>query len=612
MEILITVIKMLGGLVLLIYGMSMLSTNLKKIAGEKLKLILKKATDNVFKGIITGILLTVAVQSSAIVTVMVVGFVNAEILKLRNAIPIIMGANIGTTVTAQILRLASLEGNSIFSLLNPTVLASIFIIIGFILLELKNKKKIKDIGQLLISIGLLFTGLMTMVNMASSFSQLPLLSEILSKFSNPILGILAGAIITAIVQSSAATIGILQAISQTGIITYATTIPIILGQNIGTCFTSILSSIGASKNAKRVAVVHLLFNLIGSIIFMIAIYTYQSLVGFTFWNNAIDMGGIANFHLVFNVVSTIILLPCTGLLEKLATLAVRDSKKTEEDDEDSSEYLTVLNILDERITNLPNLAISNIVKVETKMAELAKKNFEKSMKLIDKIDTNKLDHIQERENAIDKMDVAIANYLVKIGNLELTEQENKSVTTLLKIESEIEKIGDYAYKLSKLIENLYDKNIKFSEKAQRELNFLCVILEDILNKTIETLKHGSSDIILDIQALREISEMYREKFKKQHIERLKERRCSVDAGITFIEILAVYEKIIGHCINITIETTNYKTDEKYVTKHEYLNSLYTEESKELKVKFNEYINKYEPLFNVENESLGNKLEVQNE
>ena len=295
MNIVVTLLKMLGGLVLLIYGMNILSTHLKKIAGEKLKSLLKKATDNIFKGVITGIIVTIAVQSSAVVTVMVVGFVNAKILKLKNAIPVIMGANIGTTITAQILRLASLEENSIFTLLNPNVLASVFIIVGFLLLELKRKQRNRDVGQLLIGIGLLFTGLMTMVDMASSFSDLPILGKIMSELSNPLLGILVGAIVTAIVQSSAATVGILQAISQSGIITYASTIPIILGQNIGTCFTSLLSSIGTSKNAKRVAVIHLSFNLIGSIIFMIFIYSYQWLVGFSFWNKAIDMGGIANF-----------------------------------------------------------------------------------------------------------------------------------------------------------------------------------------------------------------------------------------------------------------------------------------------------------------------------
>ncbi len=600
MDIAVKIIKMVGGLVLLIYGMDMLSINLKKIAGEKLKSILKKATDNVFKGVITGIIITVAVQSSSVVTVMVIGFVNAEILKLKNAIPIIMGANIGTTITAQILRLASVEGSTIFTLLSPEFLAPVFIIIGFALLEVKKKKNVKDFGQLLISVGLLFTGLMTMVDMASGFSELPIMKEILSTFSNPIVGLLAGTIITAIVQSSAATIGILQAISQTGIITYASTIPVVLGQNIGTCFTSVLSSIGASKNAKRVATVHLLFNFIGSIIFMIAIYTYQTLVGFSFWNNPIDMGGIANFHLIFNVVCTLILLPCAGLLEKLAMLAIRDNKEENEDEEDASEYLTVLNVLDERIAKIPSVAISNSLKVITKTAEIAEKNVKKSMNLLEKIDEEKLEHIQNREDAIDELDAKTAEFLVKIGNLELTEQENKSVTSLLKIESEFEKIGDYAYKLSKIVENMKNKKLEFSENAVKELNLVYKLVEDVLRKTIEALPKKDKTIVIEIQALKEIAEMYREKFKKQHIERLREARCSVDTGIAFIEILTVYEKIIDHCLNVSVEIANYAMDERYITKHEYLNSLYADDSGRLKSRFNELIHKYEILLEENN------------
>lgn len=600
MDIAVKIIKMIGGLVLLIYGMDMLSINLKKIAGEKLKAILKKATDNVFKGVITGIIITVAVQSSSVVTVMVIGFVNAEILKLKNAIPIIMGANIGTTITAQILRLASVEGSTIFTLLSPEFLAPVFIIIGFALLEVKKKKNMKDIGQLLISVGLLFTGLMTMVDMASGFSELPIMKEILSTFSNPIVGLLAGTIITAIVQSSAATIGILQAISQTGIITYASTIPVVLGQNIGTCFTSVLSSIGASKNAKRVATVHLLFNFIGSIIFMIAIYTYQTLVGFSFWNNPIDMGGIANFHLIFNVVCTLILLPCAGLLEKLAMLAIRDNKEENEDEEDASEYLTVLNVLDERIAKIPSVAISNSLKVITKTAEIAEKNVKKSMNLLEKIDEEKLEHIQNREDAIDELDAKTAEFLVKIGNLELTEQENKSVTSLLKIESEFEKIGDYAYKLSKIVENMKNKKLEFSENAVKELNLVYKLVEDVLRKTIEALPKKDKTIVVEVQALKEIAEMYREKFKKQHIDRLREARCSVDTGIAFIEILTVYEKIIDHCLNVSVEIANYAMDERYITKHEYLNSLYADDSGRLKSRFNELIHKYEILLEENN------------
>ncbi len=596
MNIVISLIKMIGGLVLLIYGMNILSTNLKKIAGDKLKAILKKATDNVFKGILTGIIITVSVQSSAVVTVMVVGFVNAEILRLKNAIPIIMGANIGTTITAQILRLASLEESSFLAILHPTVLAPIFIIIGFILLEMKKKQKMKDIGQLLIGIGLLFTGLMTMVNMASSFSTLPILGDVLSKLSNPILGVLAGAIVTAIVQSSAATVGILQAISKTGIITYASTIPIILGQNIGTCFTSILSSIGASKNAKRVATVHLLFNLIGTFIFLIAIYAYQSIVGFSFWNSPIDMGGIANFHLLFNVVCTIILIPCISLLEKLANIIVRDNAGINDEENDDSKYLNSLNLLDERIAKIPSVAISNVLNTVSEMAKLNEKNFRKTKELLYDYSVEKLERIANREDLIDKMDVKIAGYLVRIGNLELSKQENKTITSLLKIESEFEKIGDYTFKLSKNIENIYEKDLTFSDTARKELDLIYIISEDILLKTIDIMKKENKTSIVEIQALKELLELYREKFKKQHIERLKEGKCTVDNGITFIEMLNSFERIAGHCLNVAAEVVNYKTDEEYISKHEYLNEFYTKENSNIKELLSSLARKYEIIF----------------
>lgn len=594
MDIAITLIKMIGGLVLLIYGMSILSTNLKKLAGEKLKSILKKATGNIFKGILTGIVITVAVQSSAVVTVIVVGFVNAEILKLRNAIPIIMGANIGTTITAQILRLASIEGSSILSLLSPAVLAPIFIIIGFVLLESKKKQKTKTIGQMLIGVGLLFTGLMTMMDMAGSFSNLPILGEILSKLSNPILGILAGMIVTAIVQSSAATVGILQAISTTGVITYASTIPIILGQNIGTCFTSILSSIGASRNAKRVAVVHLLFNLIGTIIFLIAIYTYQALVGFPFWNDTIDMGGIANFHLIFNLVSTVLLLPCIGVLEKLTLVIVRD-KKQDNEEEEISDNLKILNMLDERMASIPRVAISNALKVILKMAEVSEKNFRKVSILTYKFDADKLEHIQQREDSIDKMDIEVANFLVKIGNLELTEQENKMVTTLLKIESEYEKIGDYDFKLSKILENMYENEMKFSQIANKELMLMYNIVQDTLIRTQTALENKDLSYIIDVEALKEVSDIYKENFKSEHITRLKEGKCSVETGVSFIEILTVCDKIVGHCANITAWAVNYITNDEYVSKHEYISEVYSSKGDIIKEKVNEFLERFEEL-----------------
>ena len=604
MDITITVMKMIGGCILMLYGMNLLSSNLKKIAGEKFENILQRATDNVFKGVLTGILITVALQSSTATTVMVVGFVNAGILKLKNSIPIIMGANIGTTVTAQILRLASLDG-SILSILSPTTIAPILLLVGFIFLELKKKKKLRDMGLLMIGIGLLFTGLMMMIEEASNFSDLPILTTILTTLSNPILGVFAGVIITVIVHSSAATVGILQALSTTGFTTFANTIPVILGQNVGTCVTSLVSSIGATKNAKRTAMVHLYFNLIGTILFMIGIYGYQYIVGFSFWNEAIDMGGIANFHLIFNIVSTLVLLPFTGLLEKLTLITIRDKENVNDEDADLNDYVKVLSLLDQRITNIPSIALTNSINVICKMGELSERNLNRAIKLIDKFDDEKLEHITQRENAIDEMDIKVANYLVEIGNLELTDSENKTVSALLKIEGDYEKIGDYSFKIAKSIELMNDKELKFSNIADKEIKIMYNIVEDVLVLTQEVLKDRKVSIVAQIEALREIADKYKEDYKSEHIERLKEGNCTVENGIAFIELLADMDKIINHCINIAVQSLNIVAKDDYVTKHDFMTNL--------SINYKEDINSYKENFEYKYEHLAedNKLELAN-
>lgn len=591
MNTVISIIKLLGGVALLIYGMKILSTNLKQISGGKLEKILISVTDNKFKGLITGILITVATQSSSATTVIVVGLVNAEILKLRNAIPIIMGANIGTTITSQILRLTSLEGSSWISLFTPAVIAPILIVIGLLLTQFAKNKRMTTVGQMVIGVGLLFTGMITMVDIASGFSELPILSEILSKLSNPILGVLAGALITLLVQSSAATVGILQALSTTGIITYSTTIPVILGQNIGTCGTSILSSIGGSKNAKRTAMVHLYFNLIGTIIFLIFIYSFQFLIGFPFWEEAVDMGKIANFHTLFNVVSTIILFPFIGLIEKLTMITIRDNKRTSEDD-DEGDYLSVLNMLDERVSKMPSLAITNSTNVIELMGVLAEKNFRKSMFLLKDFQTKKLDKIQQREDAIDRLDEEVVEFLVKLGSLDLSKQESVSVTALLKIETEFEKIGDYAYKFSKKIENMHEKNIQFSEFAYSDFEKIYNVAEDAILTTIRVLKKRDANDIIEIEALKEFAEMQIEKNRNAHIQRLKVGKCNVESGIAFLELLTICEKVIDHCLNISIATTNYMNNENFVTKQEFRKKVYKTKTEILKNKLNECNHKY--------------------
>lgn len=587
MDIAIQVLKMVGGLVLLIYGMNLLSGNLKKIAGDKFEEVLKKATSNIFKGLLTGILITVALQSSTATTVLVVGFVNAGILSLRGCIPIIMGANIGTTITTQILRLASLDG-SFLSILSPSTFAPIFLILGIILLEMKKKKKYKELGLLFIGIGLMFTGLMTMIDMASGFSDLPILTTILTKLSNPILGVIAGAIIVIIVHSSAASVGILQALSTTGSTTFSGTIPLILGQNIGTCLTSILSSVGGSKNAKRAAAVHLYFNLIGTIIFMIGIYTYQKIIGFSFWDSPMDMGDIANFHLVFNIVSTLLLLPLTRLLEKLTIITIPEDKDKTDENEDVNIYLAKLNSLEQRMMDVPSIAISNVQEIVLGMSELCSKNLNKSMVLIDSFDEKRLEHIKEREDAIDKMDITLANFLVNIGSQEISENESKNVTALLKIESEMEKVGDYAYKIAKTVEMMNDNEIKFSNIADKDLKIMYNLGNDIIIRTQNVIKKKSKKDLLELEALRQISENYREKYKAEHIERLKKGNCSVDSGIAFIEILASYEKIVSHCVNISMASFSME----YMPKQEFIDEIQFENKEEIKSNLDLFENKY--------------------
>ena len=592
MEVFSSFLKMIGGLVLLIYGMKILSSNLKKLSGGKLEKILTNVTDNPFKGLLVGFLITVATQSSATTTIIVVGLVNSDILKLRSAIPIIMGANIGTTVNSQILRLTSIGGNSWMTLFTPATLAPVILLIGLIAMQRAKNSKAKDIGQMIMGLGILFTGMITMVSMASTFADLPILGEVLSKLSNPFLGVLAGAIVTAIVQSSSATVGILQALSTTGMLTYSTTIPIILGQNIGTCITSILASLGGNKNAKRIASVHLYFNLIGTVIFMIVIYSYQKLIGFGFWNNAVNMGGIANFHALFNIVSTIILFPFIPALEKLTMITVRD-KKDENDEENDSDYLSSLSMLNDGVAKLPGIAISNCMVVVKNMATLAEKNYRRSIKLFNNYEMKRMEKIEERETAIDKMEAKITNYLIILESKSLSDNDSSSITALLKIISEVEKIGDYSLRLAKTAEYVDENKITISESAKNELNKVYSLVEDTILKTIEVIQNMDITLSIEIQALRDLSEKQREQYKLLHIERLKKGLCNVESGIVFLEILTICEKIMDHCFNVAIATSNYVTNDKIITKRDYYKKVYKQNSKLLKNKTKELSAKYE-------------------
>ena len=400
-----------------------------------------------------------------------------------------------------------------------------------------------------------------------------------------------GILITALVQSSAAVVGILQAFSTTGIISYAIVIPVILGENIGKCTTSIIASISGNKNAKRVAAVHLYFNIIGAILFSVVIYGYQHLFGFSFWNQPADMGGIANFHTLFNVISTIILFTFTKLLEKLAVITIKDNKNDEDANED--DYSVEINKLDDRITSIPSIAIGNTVSVIGRMSEIAEKNFRRSMELLEEFDNKKLERIQERENMIDKMEEKSTKYLVSLGSKNLTKNENASINSLIRINSEIEKIGDYDYRLAKTIEHMNENDIRFSEIAEASIHLMANITEETILKTIELIKTRKLDLATDIFVLKEVAELRREEFKTEHIMRLKQGVCNVDSGISYLEMLTVLEKIIEHCYNTSIALSNYVTNERFITKQDYVRGMYKSKSKIIKDRLHEYTLKYE-------------------
>ncbi len=431
------VITLAGGLAMFLYGMSAMGSGLEKLSGGRLERILEKLTNNVLKSVLFGMLVTACIQSSSATTVIVVGFVNAGIMRLRQAIGVIMGANIGTTITAQILRLSDLSGDNIFlRLLKPTALAPIVAIIGIVLFMFCKKASKKDLGQILLGFGILFQGMFVMEGAMEPLQQSEAFGNFLITLSNPIFGVLAGAIVTAIIQSSSASVGILQALSSTGKVTYSIAFPIIMGQNIGTCITSLLASIGTSKNAKRTAMVHLYFNVIGTILFLIGTYAIQYTIGFSFWETPIDRGGIANFHTLFNVVVTLVFIPFTKLLEKLACMTIRDK--------DGKDAQPVNEILDERFLVSPSLALQKCTSTVERMAALAKENFSAIIVLFEKYDPKAADRIRENEDAIDKMEDKLGQYLLKLTQKELNESENKTVTELLHLINEFERIGDYA------------------------------------------------------------------------------------------------------------------------------------------------------------------------
>lgn len=593
-DIFLIAIQAFGGIALFMYGKTMLGKGLEKVSGGKMEKILSGLTSNIFKSVFLGAVVTAAIQSSGATTVIIVGMVNSGILKLSSAIGVIMGANIGSTVTGQILRLAGLESsadtNIILQLLNTKYLAPIISIIGLLIYMLSKSDVKKSLGETFIGLGILFTGMLSMSDSVKPLSELQQFQDLFAALSNPILGVIAGAIVTAILQSSAASVGILQAISQSGALKNSAAFPIIMGQNIGTCVTSIISAVGASKNAKRAAAVHLYFNVIGTVLFLAVVYTIKATIGFPFWENTIDMGGIANFHTFFNVTVTLLFLPFTKLLEKLACLTIRDKAA---DDEDGGEI--VVDTLDDRLLKSPALAIQQANNTVVTMGKLALKNFKEMRKLfVDEYYSDKIvSKLRDNETSIDRMEDRLNAYLVKLTECGLTDYENRRVTELLHLTSEFERIGDYAMNLIEDAEKIHGlEDVVFSESALHELGVISDAVQEIISMAVEAAKNNSVEIATKIEPLEETVDYLNETLKARHIERLKNGECIIESGVNFLDLLINLERISDHCSNVAVYVIGAQKKRDFVNRHEYIKAQHESSDEEYLNLTEQYMTKY--------------------
>lgn len=585
-------IEILGGLSLFLFGMHEMSAGLEKVSGGTLEKTLERFTSNIFKAVLLGLVVTAVIQSSSATTVLVVGLVNSRILKLRQAIGIMMGANIGTTVTGQITRLIDIDNTTagpVLKFFSPETLAPFIAIIGILLIMGSKSKNKKIIGQIAMGFSILFTGLLSMASSVAPLAQSDTFLNILSEFSKiPILGLLAGMIVTAIIQSSSASVGMLQALSATGALTFSATYPIILGQNIGTCITSVISSIGTSKNAKRAAAVHVYFNLIGAVLFMIGMFALHSLGAFShLWNATVDSGMIANFHTLFNVITTLLLIPLAGLLEKLAIFTIRDKKHSEEDDDDDVKQIA----LDDRLLVTPSLAITQCATNVLAMGKLAFKNYRASMKMFRDFSPKKTAKIKSRENTIDRIEDTVGNYMVKLNKYGLPENDSRQTTYLLHLIPEFERIGDHAVNLLEIAEQIHAKKLSFSDQAKSDMKRIGNAVSEITEMACQAVENQDLSMARCVEPLEDIIDHLQEALKSRHIERIKTGKCHVESGILFLDVLTNLERIADQCSNIAVYTIGFLTKAE-IHHHEYVQKLHTSKDEFYQGTVKKYRQKY--------------------
>lgn len=532
------IFTLMGGLALFLFGMQLMGEGLEKRAGSRLKPILEQLTSKKLKGVAVGAGVTAVIQSSSATTVMIVGFVNSGLMKLSQATTVIMGANIGTTITAWLLSTTGIRSDNFWiSLMKPTTFSPVLAFVGLILMFSAKRKR--DIAEILLGFAILMYGMTLMSSSVSGLAGMPSFTNLLTLFSNPLFGVLIGAVVTAIIQSSSASVGILQAIANTGTLSYASALPIIMGQNIGTCITAIIASIGTNKNAKRVAAVHLSFNIIGTCVFLLLYYGANAIFNFAFADGQVTAFGIAVTHTIFNVCTTILLLPFTDQLEKLAKHLIKDDKQDE-----------IFEMLDERLLDTPSIAIAQAHKLTAEMAQLSQNAFSHALLQLDSYDVKTSEEIYALEKRVDMYEDKIGTYLVQLSTYNLTEEDSRSASMLLHSIGDFERISDHAVNIDQSAEEINDRKLKFSRHAQNELSIISDAVTEIISKTVKAFEMKDFDFAEEIEPLEEVVDLLRSEIKASHVKRLQTGCCTIEMGFILADLLNNLERAADHCSNI--------------------------------------------------------------
>ena len=552
-----SILTLLGGLAMFLYGMQVMGDGLEKLSGGKLEKILENLSSNRIKAVLVGAAVTAVIQSSSATTVMVVGFVNSGIMHLSQAVGFIMGANIGTTITAWILSLAGIESSNFFvRFLNPSSFSPILALIGVIFIVFIHDEKKKDIGNIMVGFAVLMFGMNTMSGAVKPLAQVPEFTNILLKFSNPVLGVLAGALLTAIIQSSSASVGILQALCVTGAVQYGTALPIIMGQNIGTCITAMLSSIGATKNAKRAAVVHLYFNIVGTIAFMGVFYLFNTFLHFSFINEVAGPAGIAVIHSAFNIIATVVLLPFGDVLVKMACATIRDTKEEKAISAEDQEFM----ILESRFLSNPGIAIEQSKTAAKKMAEQSRNALKLSFGLLDQFDEENAFRVEKIESKVDRYEDELGTYLIKLNQKDLSLEDSHSLSIMLHCIGDFERISDHAFSIMKSAKEMSEKNAVFSQQAVKELHVMEKAVSDIVDKAYAVFANQDMQLAEEIEPLEEVVDELSRELKRRHVNRLRAGECTIEMGFILSDVTTCLERIADHCSNIAVCVTQVRED----------------------------------------------------